>query len=192
MVNNFHGLNYVVENKKIMVENGTENCISTQRTAYMGGVYSLSNPISTSTSIGNNTPETRATYTYDGGSNFRTITIDGKETVYLWSYKGQYPIAKIDGLTYAEVKAAIGESTINALFSKAQPTLTDISSIRNAINSARGYITTYFYKPLVGISSETLPNGNTIYYDYDAFGRLETIKDNNKKTVKSYEYKYKR
>lgn len=192
MVNNFHGLNYVVENKKIMVDNGTENCISTQRTAYMGGVYSLSNPISTSTSIGNNTPETRATYTYDGGSNFRTITIDGKETVYLWSYKGQYPIAKIDGLTYAEVKAAIGESTINALFSKAQPTLTDISSIRNAINGARGYITTYFYKPLVGISSETLPNGNTIYYDYDAFGRLETIKDNNKKPVKSYEYKYKR
>ena len=192
MVNQYHGLNYVVENKKILVDNGTESCISTQRTAYMGGIYSLSNPISTSTSIGNNSLETRATYTYDGGSNVRTITIDGKETVYLWSYKGQYPIAKIDGLTFAVVKSAIGESTINSLFSKAQPTLTEINSLRNTINNLGGYITTYTYEPLVGIASETLPNGNTMYYYYDAFGRLETIKDVNKKPVKSYEYKYKR
>ena len=192
MVNQYHGLNYVVENKKILVDNGTENCISTQRTAYMGGIYCLSNPISTSTSIGNNSLETRATYTYDGGSNVRTITIDGKETVYLWSYKGQYPIAKIDGLTFAVVKSAIGESTINTLYSKALPTSTEINSLRNAINNIGGYITTYTYKPLIGIASETLPNGNTVYYYYDAFGRLETIKDFNNNPVKSYEYNYKR
>ena len=192
MVNDFHGLNYVVENKKILVDNGTENCISTQRIAYLGGVYSLSNPISASTSIGNTPPEIRVKYSYDGGSNVRTITIDGKETVFLWSYNGQYPIAKIDGLTYTDVKDAVGEATINALYGKASPTSADINSLRVKVNTKGGYITTYTYKPLIGIESETLPNGNTIYYDYDSFGRLKNIKDNNQKTIKSYEYNYKR
>ena len=192
MVNNFHGLNYVVENKKIMVENGTENCISTQRTAYMGGAYSLSNPLSYSTSIGNNTPETRATYSYDGKGNVCSITVDGIETVYIWSYNGLYPIAKIEGLTYDEVKDAVGSSTISTLLNKAVPSTSDISSLRNAVKKKKCHITTYTYKPLVGIETVTLPNGMETTYRYDGFGRLTGVIDHNGSVVSTNSYNYKK
>ena len=188
-----HRLNDVVENKVVLVENGKEQGLSTQRTNYLGHsrkgtLYYL--PNYSSTSIGNYAPEKRAIYTYDDSLNVSSIAVDGMETVYLWSYKGQYPIAKIEGLTYADVKAAIGETTINNLLGKATPTSTDISSIRTNIVAKGGYVTTYTYKPLVGMLSETQPNGNIIYYEYDSFGRLKNIKDYNKKIIKTYEYHY--
>lgn len=190
-----HWLNYVVENKDILVDNGQEKRIKTQHTTYANSPINGSScylPVSYSISLGTNALETRSTYLYDSGNNIGSVAIDGIETVYIWSYNGLYPIAKIEGLTYAAVKNAVGTSTISTILNKIVPSTADISSLRNAINNAGGYITTYSYKPLVGITSETLPNGNTIYYDYDAFGRLKTIKDNNQKTMKSYEYKYKR
>jgi YD repeat-containing protein len=53
-------------------------------------------------------------------------------------------------------------------------------------------ITTYTHKPLVGIKQQTDPSGVTIYYDYDSFGRLSTIKndDADESLLKSYEYHY--
>ena len=51
-------------------------------------------------------------------------------------------------------------------------------------------VTTYTYEPLIGITSETNPQGITIYYDYDDFGRMETIKDDNGDILKHVEYNY--
>jgi YD repeat-containing protein len=209
MVNSYHRLNDVVETKKTLVENGKENCVSTQRTVYNGGRYSL--PISDSTSVGNAPLEIRATYTYDGDLNIRSITIDDKETIYIWSYNGQYPIAKIEGLNFGDIRNAMGQIE-NSQYPKEMP-ITDrglraldemthetdtnkintfITTIRKKVNELGGHVTTYTYKPLVGMLSETLPNGNVIYYEYDAFGRLKNVKDINKKTLKSYEYNYKK
>jgi YD repeat-containing protein len=55
---------------------------------------------------------------------------------------------------------------------------------------SNAYITTYTYKPLIGISSETDPNGKTIYYEYDPFNRLKLIRDQDGKIVKTSDYKY--
>jgi YD repeat-containing protein len=51
-------------------------------------------------------------------------------------------------------------------------------------------ITTYTYKPLVGITSKTDTSGHTIYYEYDGFGRLKQIKDDSGNIIKHYEYHY--
>jgi len=48
----------------------------------------------------------------------------------------------------------------------------------------------YTYKPLVGMTSETDPSGRTVHYDYDSFGRLEHIRNNEGQYLKKYEYHY--
>ncbi|ELR68724.1 hypothetical protein C900_05907 [Fulvivirga imtechensis AK7] len=50
-------------------------------------------------------------------------------------------------------------------------------------------VTTYTYEPGMGITSSTNPNHQTIYYEYDEFGRLVTIRNQNKDIVSSVEYK---
>jgi YD repeat-containing protein len=86
-----------------------------------------------------------------------------------------------------EVKAALG-GTIPDLgaggLSAAQ-----ISSLRSGLPSA--LITIYTYKPLVGITSVTDPNGVTTYYEYDSFGRLQYLRDDKGNIRKSYDYHYK-
>lgn len=49
-------------------------------------------------------------------------------------------------------------------------------------------MTTYTHLPGVGMTSQTDPNGHTVYYEYDALGRLSVIRDNERRMLKSYQY----
>lgn len=42
------------------------------------------------------------------------------------------------------------------------------------------------------MTSKTEPNGITTYYEFDSFGRLKHIKNNDKKVVQEYNYHYKK
>ena len=52
-------------------------------------------------------------------------------------------------------------------------------------------MTTYTYRPLVGMTSMTDAKGLTTYYGYDGFQRLKTIKDREGNILKNYNYHYK-
>lgn len=52
-------------------------------------------------------------------------------------------------------------------------------------------MTTYTYKPLVGLNSQTDAKGMITYYEYDGFQRLKHIKDQEGNIIKSYDYHYK-
>lgn len=189
-----HRLNDVVETKNILVENGLEKCIDTQHTTY-ANFYSNNDtyylPHWRAISIGDTDLKTRAIYSYDEKGNVCSVKVNGMETVYIWSYNAQYPIAKIEGLTYDIVKTAIGESTIINLLAKAVPSIAEVNSIRNAIKNIGGHITTYTYKPLIGIETMTQPNGMKITYKYDGFGRLEKVIDHNGSVISTHNYHYK-
>lgn len=49
---------------------------------------------------------------------------------------------------------------------------------------------TFTYLPLVGISSMNNANNRITYYEYDDFGRLKHVRDDQRNIIKSYDYKY--
>ena len=56
---------------------------------------------------------------------------------------------------------------------------------------ADAQMTTYTYDPLIGISSVSDVNSFPIHYEYDAFGRLESIKNSDGDIVEHHDYNYK-
>ena len=69
------------------------------------------------------------------------------------------------------------------------------ANLKNALNSLRStfpnaLVTTYTYKPMVGVSSVTDENGKTTTYEYDTFNRLATVKDYLGNILKEYQYNF--
>ncbi len=118
---------------------------------------------------------------------------DNMPVTYLWSYSGQYPIAEIKNATYEQVKSVLGgESAINALADNGNPSDADIQAagdnLRNALPQAM--VSTYTYKPLVGMTSVTDPRGIKTTYVYDEFQRLKNVLDYQGSKLQEYKYHY--
>jgi len=58
------------------------------------------------------------------------------------------------------------------------------------LHPADSQMSTYTYDPLVGMTSQTDARNYTTYYEYDDFGRLKTIRDEDGKVLEHYEYNY--
>jgi len=133
-------------------------------------------------------------HSYDNQGNIKTVSIEnGLKVNYLYSYKGQYPIAKIENAEYNAVESALGgAAAVEALRNTVSPTDTYLAGIfttlRNSLFNAQ--VTGYSYKPLVGITSLTDPRGQKTTYEYDSFQRLSTVKDHAGNIVKQYCYNY--
>jgi YD repeat-containing protein len=121
---------------------------------------------------------------------------EGPITTFLWGYDGQYPVAKIENATHAEVVTALGgTSAANIAFKNFNTigvTDTYIRSTVQAIRSAlsKALVAAYTYKPILGMSSLIDASGRTTYYNLDGFGRLKEVKDTQNKTTDTYEYHY--
>lgn len=114
---------------------------------------------------------------------------DVKE-VYLWGYNEQYPVAKIVGTDYSTAIAKVTQAQINSVTGVANNDV-NVRSLLNNLRTISGtLVTTYTYEPLIGMTSQTDPSGKTIFYEYDSFGRLKTIKDKDGNILKTIDYQY--
>lgn len=133
---------------------------------------------------------------YDSYGNPQEIQKQSQSVVtYLWAYNGQYPIAEIKNAAYAEVLAVLTQATINSLNSTSQTEASMEVLIKNAGDKLRNdlpkaMVTSYTYRPLVGMRSKTDPRGVTEYYEYDGMQRLKAVLDQFKNVTSALDYHY--
>lgn len=145
--------------------------------------------------LGANSPEARTIYvSYDSyGNPTEVVDKNGDRMVYIWGYSGKYIIAEIKNSTLSEIEEYSSEYglNLNYLTTNAEPSSSDLILLSYALSSlSNALVTTYKYKPLVGMTSMTDPRGLTTTYEYDTQNRLVCIKDPNGKILKKYEYHY--
>jgi len=130
---------------------------------------------------------------YDNNGNIlQEQKTNGTPVSYIWGYKNEYPVAKIENISYNSIPSNLITNIQSAADSgnEAQLKLA-LSSLRNAPELADAMVTTLTYIPLIGISSMTDPKGETTTYTYDSFGRLETVKDAQGNLISENQYHYK-
>ncbi|HAF28300.1 MAG TPA: hypothetical protein DCG75_04550 [Bacteroidales bacterium] len=119
-------------------------------------------------------------------------------TCFIWGYKNQYPIAKIENAEYTEFESFISsiQSTSNSEIgncfnSESCPEQTLRSQLNNLRdNIPNAMITSYTYDPAIGVTSITQPNKIIEYYRYDEFNRLQKVFDYKENFVKRHEYNF--
>ncbi len=112
------------------------------------------------------------------GNVVQVVPKSSVPVAYLWGYNNIFPIVKAANVDFATLKAAYDDVS------------GDLSLLRNHSSLTKAQISTYAYIPLIGMVSETNPNGIITYYEYDNLGRLLLIKDNNNNILKKYAYQY--
>ncbi|WP_099711038.1 DUF5977 domain-containing protein [Flavobacterium sp. 9] len=136
---------------------------------------------------------------YDDQGNVLQYTPKGGVPVsIIWGYNKTQPIAKIENITYDKIVNYVdnlqnksnGDNDNCIATSCAEQLLRkDLNALRTAFSG--NMITTYTYDPSIGVTSITDPKEKTIYYEYDSFGRLKFVKDNEFNVLEKYCYNYK-
>jgi len=136
---------------------------------------------------------------YDSKGNLQQYTTkDGIPTAIVWGYNQTQPIAKIVGVTYAQVSslaaAIISASDLDAANPSNEAALiTALDNFRKDSAMANYQISTYTYDPLIGVTSITPPSGIREVYLYDSAGRLKEVREGSQtgKLLKEFKYNYK-
>jgi len=132
------------------------------------------------------------------GNLIHSITPDGTSTCFIWGYNKTQLVAKLVNISYADFLANPNVQNniihINTYSNQAGSNYDEavlkmyLDGLKFAAPNAM--VTTFTYKPMVGISSITDENGKTTTYEYDAFNRLRTIKDQLGNILKEYQYNF--
>lgn len=133
-------------------------------------------------------------HNYDEKGNIIEVSqVDGTHIVYIWGYDKEYPVAKIQNMIYANIPSSLISAIELASSSTGSESalLTALNNLRNHTALTNAMVTTYTYKPLIGMTSMTDPKGDVTYYEYDSYGRLQQVKDKDNNVLSKNEYHYK-
>lgn len=113
----------------------------------------------------------------------------GRVISYIYGYGNSLPVARVVGATYDVAVALVSQTFLNTQHTDDAALRSHLSALHTGLPNAQ--VTTYTFKPGVGMSSETDPRGITVHYEYDSYQRLKTVKDDQGRIQKSYDYNIK-
>ncbi len=192
-----------IETKTSKVQGLSETVLSKQNTTFRDFGYGFYSPNNIQTSKGSQALKTRVVYhSYDSKGNPTEVSkADGTSVVYIWGYHQTKPIAKIEGAKLKDIPASVItniQNDSNDDYDLKDDSDTKEAELRSALNNLRNLtvlkdaqVTTFTYDPHVGVTSITDPRGETLYYHYDEFNRLELIKNSDGHIVTEHQYNYK-
>jgi hypothetical protein len=150
--------------------------------------------------IPNNTFSTEVTFNkYDEKGNLQQYTTkDGTPVSIVWGYNSTQPIAKVEGITYAQlVSSGLISPIVSASDSDASnpnnegALLTTLDTFRRSAALQNTKVTTLTYDPLIGVTNIISSQGIRETYKYDSANRLEKVSDQEGKALKDIIYNYK-
>lgn len=121
------------------------------------------------------TPE--MTFRFNQGNLVELRAKTGIITSYLWDYHATLPIAKAIGVDYLTLRTAYNGRE-------------NLRTLRTAPALAHALLTTYLYRPLVGMTTQTDPTGRALLYEYDGLGRLVRTRDEQGRILSQQQYHY--
>lgn len=112
---------------------------------------------------------------------------NGIHSVFVWDTYGRYLIALIKNVKLSQVQSATSQLSTGTSQSR-------FNTLKSLLPNAQ--IQTWAYKPLIGVTSHTDINSQTLLYEYDGLGRLKAVKrvvngSTAPEIINEYEYNYK-
>ncbi len=183
----------ITETRMIDDSNNSEEILSTQEVEYElwnNDEFVLPKYVKTAKGdiTTNNPLETRIIYQqYDQlGNPVDILLSNGAHTSYIWTFGGKHVAAKLENTLYSSIsnsdKTAINNATNESNLNIA------LANLRT--NMPNIQISSYSYKPMIGVSTIIDPLDNKITYKYDENHRLKYILDKNDKVISENTYNY--
>ncbi|WP_163325479.1 hypothetical protein [Draconibacterium mangrovi] len=189
-------LNSVIE----QVEKVNSTTIQTVKTNYKDwfGDQKIIAPETVVATIGASSPETRLRYKYDPYGNIIEASKENDiKTSYIWGYNHDYPVVKVEGKAETDISQTIKNAIASHVFScKADysSSISDVNWLSGQLSSLLSdntcFVTFFTYDPVFGMTSHTDPNGVTTYYEYDDFGRLKNVRNDDEYITSRNYYHY--
>lgn len=153
------------------------------------GVY-VPQSIKTWNQVGNQYEDRISFSAYDDKGNIlEQSQTGGVKEVYVWGHGRQYVLAKVLGSNSTAVSALVNQGILDG--GSEADRQAQLLTLRNYFaDNPDVQVTTFTYKPLVGMTSQTDAKGMTTYYEYDSFQRLKAVKNQNGEILKTYCYNY--
>jgi YD repeat-containing protein len=196
----------VVEQSNYKVVGATETFLQSVKTNFKDWGGNIIAPETVEMKTLGSASEVRLRYrAYDDKGNVTCVSKEhGTPISYVYGYGKTLPVVQATNSTdvmldqkIALALAEIGYTTLDNLLSFIGKLDTDTKKttwalfnqkLREKFSGTSTAIATYTFCPLVGMTSSTDPNNIITYYEYDDFGRLQSVKDPNKDILSNYKY----